>query len=176
MEDDRTIKEQLLPKEDWELPIDIGFRRCTKALFYEFRFQTTVKVQAPYTLKDYDHTVGGTVYISMYKIYMKCDSEYEAAIVLLGSYPHWQKLKKCKWFQEYVERWETERNIRDEALARTKLVELAERGNVTAARTLFANSKVTDKERGRPKSGGKRAKGGSHSTLEEMLGIGGKGK
>ncbi len=171
MEDeDKTIKQSLLPKAMDDLPIPVQFHKVTKALFYEFRFQTTVKDKAPYTLGNHDYERDGHIYLSMYQIYMTCDSEYEAAIKILGSFPHWRKLKKCKWFQEYIEQWESERNIRDEAIARSQLVKLAEAGNVTAARTLYANSKATTKERGRPPKGGSRTKGPALSDLDVMLG------
>ena len=169
-DEDDTIKARLMPKRLDDLPIDLAFNRCTKALFYEWRFQTTVKAKAPYTLRNHDYERDGHVYLSMYQIYMTCDSEYEAAVKLLGSFPHWKKLKKCKWFQEYVEQWEAERNIRDEAIARSQLVKLAEMGNVTAARTLFTNSKTKSKELGRPPTGGSRVKGADLSDIDVMLG------
>lgn len=163
-----SLKEALLPKRDDELPIDIGLRHCTKALFYEHRHQTSAKLLAPYCLKDYDYEYEGIVYRSMYMIYMACDSEYEAGIKLLGSYSHWCKLKETRWFAPYVERWEDERNIRDEAVARTVLIRLAEGGNVTAASKIFANSK-DKKKAGRPTKGGKRETQPISDDLESMI-------
>ncbi len=164
-----TYKERLLPKPDSELPIDVCLRHCTKALFYEFRHVTTVQLKAPYTLKDYDWEAKGITYRSMYQIYMKCDSEYEAAIVLLGSYSQWQKLKQCTWFTLYFEKWEMERNTRDEAIARSILIHEAEKGNVTAARSIYTNSKTSGKV-GRRKRGGKRIPTDGITELDEMLG------
>jgi hypothetical protein len=163
-------KEDLLPRTEDELPIPLSLRHSTQALFYEYRHQTTSKVQAPYTLKDYDVHIGGKTYRSMYMVYMSCDSEYEAAIKLLGSYGHWKKLVAAKWFADYYARWEYERNVRDEALARSVVVKLAEKGNVTAARTLFQNSKTHNPgEPGRPAKGGKRKEGSGSAELDEML-------
>ena len=55
-------KEDLLPKEEWELPIHVGLRHATQSLFYEYRHKTTSKIQAPYTLKNYDVNLDGTVH------------------------------------------------------------------------------------------------------------------
>jgi len=172
-EDDvkRSLKEELSPRSIYDMPIPQRFLKTTKGLFYEHRHHTTVDEKAPYTLRNMDFMDnGGHVYQSMYMIYMNCDSEYEAAIRLLGSYPHWVKLKRCSWFQDYVQTWERERNIRDEAIARSILVKLAECGNVTAARTLFANAEKTKKKIGRPEKGGKRQDSDGLDELDEMLG------
>lgn len=164
-----TLKESLLPRTQFNMPIPDRFTKTTKALFYEYRYQTTVTDKAPYTLKYQDYVdVTGHMYKSMYQIYMNCDSEYEAAIRILGSFPHWVKLKRCSWFHDHIERWEDERNIRDEAIARSILVRLAETGNVTAARTLFANSKATNKM-GRPLKGGSRQESTGDDELDAML-------
>ena len=165
-----TLKQSLMPKELLDLPIPVRFLKTTKGLFYEHRHHTTVDEKAPYTLRTQDFIdSAGHIYRSMYMVYMKCDSEYEAAIALLGSYHHWQKLKRCSWFQDYVQSWESERNIRDEAIARSILVRLAECGNVTAARTLYANAEKTKGIIGRPPKGGKREESEGESELEQML-------
>jgi len=167
----QSLKEQLLPRTQYNMPIPDRFCKTTKALFYEYRYQTTVDDKAPYTLKYQDFVdPTGHRYKSMYQIYMNCDSEYEAAIKILGSFPHWKKLKRCSWFHDHIERWEEERNIRDEAIARSILVKLAETGNVTAARTLFANANATKKAMGRPEGGGKRTESTGDEELDQMLG------
>lgn len=166
----QSLKEQLTPKSDAELPINPGLRVCTKALFYEWRHHTTCSIRAPYTLKDFDYTYRGKTYTSMYMVYMKCDSEYEAAIKILGSYKHWCKLKECSWFIPYIERWESERNIRDEAVARSMLLLLAEAGNVTAARSVFTNTNNSKAEKvGRPSRKGKRSPTPQSDILSDML-------
>ena len=164
-------KEALYPALESEMPIHTALRHGTQALFYEYRHQSSSKVTAPYTLKQYDVIVGGKTYRSMYLIYMRCDSEYEAAIKILGNWSHWQRLTSTKWFSEYITQWEAERNIRDEALARSMLVALVESGNVTAARTVFANSKTHNRKgAGRPEKGGQRSEHTGSSELDEMLG------
>lgn len=167
---EKSLKQRLFPCTDDELPINPGLRICTKALFYEFRHHTTSKITAPYCLKDWDYEYNGVTYLSMYMIYMRCDSEYEAAIQLLGSYKQWCKLRECSWFIPYIERWEAERNIRDEAVARSILVALTEAGNVTAAKTVYANSNKTKAEGvGRPARSGKRSAPPINDTLDGML-------
>lgn len=169
---ERTYKESLVPKPDDELPINVLLRHCTKALFYEFRHQTTMTgkgIRAPYTLKAYDWIKDGITYRSMYHIYLRCDSEYEAAIVLLGSYAHWQRLKQCKWFIPYLDIWELERNKRDEAIARSILIQQAEQGNVSAARSIYTHSKNANKV-GAPRRNGKRIPTDGIYELDEMLG------
>lgn len=145
-------KQSLLPKTGNALPIHERFVGLTQALFYEYRYATTCDIQAPYCLKPYDFTAHGVLYRSMYLIYMTCDSEYEAAITLLGSYPHWQKLKRAPWFKEHLATWNAEIGLREEALAKSKLIDLTEKGNVTAARTLLTSKKPP----GRPPKAGKR--------------------
>jgi hypothetical protein len=160
-------KMSLRPKVGASLPIDQTLVGCTKALFYENRFQTTVETNAPYCLKSNDHELHGVVYKSMYLIYMSCDSEYEAAIKLLGNYQHWTKLKRCTWFLPYVEEWNAELRLRESALARAKLVKLTEAGNVTAARTLLNDKKIAGV--GKPKGKGKRKPDIMSGDLDEML-------
>ena len=159
----------LRPKVGSELPIAPELVGCTKALFQEYRHQTTVKVNAPYCLKANDHEYKGTIYKSMYLIYMSCDSEYEAAIKLLGNYRHWTKLKRCNWFLPHVEEWNAELVLRESALAKSKLVKLTEAGNVTAARTLLNDKKIAGVKVGKPKSKGKRTSDIEPGDIEAML-------
>lgn len=160
-------KLSLRPKVGAELPIEAALVGCTKALFQEHRHQTTVKVDAPYCLKANDHEYKGRIYKSMYLIYMSCDSEYEAAIKLLGNYQHWTKLKRCVWFLPYVEEWNAELVLRESALAKSKLVKLTEAGNVTAARTLLNDKKIAGV--GKPKGKGNRKPDIMSGDLDEML-------
>ncbi len=114
----------------------------TMGLFYEFRHQG--EADPVYTLKEYDWK--GC--LSMYKIYMNSGSEYEAAMKLLGSWPHWRKLCKCSWFKPYLEEWKEEVLIREAALGKSVLIEAAEDGNVTAAKELV--NQLNKKAPGRP--------------------------
>lgn len=117
----------LFPKE--RLLSEIG-ALLTQGLFYEYRHQSST--DPVFTLKDYDWN--GCV--SMYKIYMECESEYEASQKLLGSWTHWRRLCECNWFKPYVEAWREEREIKEAALGKAILIEKAAEGNVTAAKEL----------------------------------------
>lgn len=122
----------------------------TQALFYE---QPSGEDEiAKFTLKDYDHKG----YISMYLVYMQYDTEYEAALRLLGSWKHWCKLKELAWFKEHVDAWNAERDLRDKALAKQQLKENAENGNVTAQRLLYTGEekKTTRKKKTEEKKAG----------------------
>ncbi|MGD9382191.1 MAG: hypothetical protein PVI03_07080 [Candidatus Thorarchaeota archaeon] len=125
-----------------KLPIHEQLAGTTQALFYEHRHFTTCQIPAPYNLKEVDWKGSK----SMYQIYMSYETEYEAAIALLGSWPHWQRLCKCKWFQPYKEKWDKEREVREEALAKKTLIDQTREGNVTAAKALLDKKKP----RGRP--------------------------
>lgn len=130
----------------------------TQALFYEYRHQSTCKTPAVYTLKDKDWE--GCK--SMYLIYMQCDSEYEAAHALLGSWTHWTKLKGTSWFASHLEKWNEERTIREEALAHKTLLDQAKEGNVTAAKALMSGTKKP----GRPANKKSAPKTGDRATEE----------
>ena len=167
----------LTPQDRNSLPIHKDLHMLTQALFFEWKHNTTSKIPAPYCLKNQDHRNGRRTYKSMYLIYMSCHTEYEAAMKLLGSYPHWQKLLKCKWFHEYVVQWREDMRMRDESVARAVLMEKVEGGNVPAARAVLAELRKDSKpagRRGRPLRGGSGKSSGARtpdtgSVAEEML-------
>lgn len=127
------------------LPIPEGLAGTTQALFYEFRHQSSSDIKPPYTLKEYDWE--GCK--SMYQIYMAYDTEYDAAMAILGSWYHWKRLCKCKWFITHKEEWDAEKEIRKQSLGEKALIAAAKEGNVTAATTLY-KSQGKAKGRGRP--------------------------
>lgn len=129
------------------LPIPQELAGTTQALFYEYRHQTTSKVSPPYTLKEYEWE--GCK--SMYQLYMQYDTEYDAAIALLGSWSHWQKLCERAWFKVYKDKWDAEKDVRNKALAEKTLIEQAKAGNVTAAKLIREGEKAPRK-RGRPEN------------------------
>ena len=132
---------------DFQLPP--RFKNLTQALFQEWEYVSTVKDQrAPFTLASYHKPDRG--YLSLYLLYLECDSEYEAAMTILGSWQHWQKLCKCKWFKPLRDRWEDERKTRDESLAQKTLLKEAKAGNVTAAKALLSLHGRAAPGKGRP--------------------------
>lgn len=131
----------------------------TQALFYEFN-----NPDAPYTLRDEDFTNrAGKTYKSAAAIYREAVDEYDAAIKIVGSWTHWEKLLGLKWFVEGIHtggynfggvgKWREEMALRDASFAKSQLVESAEAGNVTAQRYLHETATKGSKGKaGRPES------------------------
>jgi len=95
---------------------------------------------------------------SAYQIYMASDSEYEAAMKLVGSWNHWQRLLKCPPFLNGPEDafswtglndWRREKEIKDKAIAYNQLKINAAGGNVQAQKIVYDGDK-TEAKRGRP--------------------------
>lgn len=115
----------------------------TQGLFFEYSGKDGV-----YTLKNEDIIREGKSFVSFYKIYMESSDEYEAALRLVGSMQHWRKLCQLSWFMDGdpVWGWEglnqmrSDMSARDKSMAKTKLMEAMESGNVTAMRALYGES------------------------------------
>jgi hypothetical protein len=93
---------------------------------------------------------------SAYRIYMASHTEYEAAMKLVGSWNHWQRLLKISKFVNGstdttnwsgLHQWREEKEIREKARAYVQLKMNAMEGNVQAQKILFDG---LDKKRGRP--------------------------
>ena len=122
-------------------------------IFYEFNKSAQADYPPLYTMRE-DEWKGLP---SAYRIYMASDSEYEAAMKLVGSWAHWQRLLKCKPFMKGgedmgiwmgLEQWREEKAIRDKAQAYNQIKLSAAGGNVQAQKLLLEG---TDKaKRGRP--------------------------
>lgn len=118
----------------------------TTSLFWENRFAYGgTKVIPTFNLSDRDHDNT----LSMYNIYIACDTEYEAAMILLESWKHWEALCASNFFKKHVEAWREERSVREASLAHKVLLRAAADGNMTAARTILLESKKVSKA-GRP--------------------------
>ena len=99
---------------------------------------------------------------SAYLIYMTSSSEYEAAMKLVGSWQHWEKLCKSRPFMEGTEdagqwsglqAWRKEKEIKDRAIAYNQLRVNAATGNVQAQKMLYEGIKAAYR-RGRPSKAG----------------------
>jgi hypothetical protein len=113
------------------------FKGKTRSLFWEARDAIPDKDQkAPLTLSLEHREEAGCH--SLYKLYMSYPTEYDAAMGILGSWQHWEKLCKCKWFKPYRDAWEDERQVHEQAIAKKALIEQAEEGSVSAARALIS--------------------------------------
>lgn len=139
-----------------KLPLPDNMNRATAALFWEKRHASAVEergLQSIYNLgtSDHDNT------LSMYCIYMQCATEYEAALVLLGSLRHWQSLLECSWFKPHVEQWRKDMAVRDEALGRQALIEAASNGNYAAGNALLRDAGKRGAKPMNPKARGRGA-------------------
>jgi len=121
-------------------------------IFYEFNKTRHEDYPPLYTMRE-DEWKGLP---SAYRIYMESDSEYEAAMKLVGSWAHWQRLLKCKPFinggEELgiwmgLDQWREEKAIQDKAFALNQLKISAAGGNVQAQKIILEGDKG---KRGRP--------------------------
>ena len=95
--------------------------RYLKGLFYEMT--PADKSSVSYTLKDWDHTVEGVVYPSLYRLYLAQEdlTEYEFANNYLDGWEHWEMLTNTTWFKPYVDRWRKELSLKVKAKALSRL-------------------------------------------------------
>lgn len=109
--------------------------RMTQMLFVDVNLNK--KATPIYTMRDHDYK--GC--ISAYQIYMHAVDEYEAALKLVGSIDHWDKLCGLKWFMEGdparsftgVIQWREDMKRRDSMLAKRVLMYNARTGKDTSA-------------------------------------------
>jgi hypothetical protein len=124
----------------------------SRALFFE----TTLadKSTCLFTLKDHTHE-GLT---SLYEMYMSLGdlTEYEFANKYLGGWSHWMHLCKCKWFEEYRDRWREELRLHYSAAALRTVVDVARdttnKASMQACRYLLEGGYLPKKDaaKGRP--------------------------
>lgn len=105
---------QASPDGDFTSFKDTMNRHRTQSLFIEYAIP---EYPAYYTLKTSDHTVAGTTYPSLYKIYFEMEdpTEYDFAIRCFGSWKHWEILSKASWFAPIVAEWRAELKVKLEA-------------------------------------------------------------
>lgn len=123
----------------------------TQSLFVEHKHD---KYPAPFTLKDYDHNGG----LSLYQRYMDTadPTEYSFAIAMFGSWRHWQVLTSTKWFAPTIKRWRDELSVKFESDRFQEMRDVAEtcKGTpqgVQATKWLAERySAVSKPQRGRP--------------------------
>lgn len=129
--------------------------RYLKGLFFEMT--NADKSSVSYTLKDWDHTVDGVVYPSLYRLYLETEdlTEYEFANTYLDGWEHWEMLTNCAWFRPYAERWRKELSLKIKARALNRLKAEAASSSKNA---FLANKYLVEKgwvekdthQRGRP--------------------------
>jgi len=141
------------PEKDRSILKD-NLGRYRTNLFYEFNKTRHEDYPPLYTMRE--ESFQGLP--SAYLIYMYSESEHEAAMKLVGSWQHWQRLLKSRPFVEGYEdgcmwsglqAWRDEKGIRDKAIAYNQLRTSAAEGNVQAQKMIFDGTKTPSK-RGRP--------------------------
>lgn len=133
---------------------DVRGHKRTKSLFIDHKPDITLN-ETFYTLRDYEREG----YPSAYIIYMTSVDEAEAAMKLVGSMAHWEKLCNLKWFLEGyspvghrgIESWRRDMAARDETSAKKSLIQEAEMGNVTAAKALHQYAAAAAKQKAQVK-------------------------
>lgn len=140
------------PEKDRSILKDSMCRYRTN-IFKEFNITRHDEMPPLYTMREESYKGLPSAYL----IYMTSDSEYEAAIKLVGSWNHWLRLLKCKPFMEGpenaynwtgLEEWRREKEIKEKATAYNQLKESAAAGNVQAQKLLYEGDKSG--KRGRP--------------------------
>lgn len=126
-------------------------RFLTRALFKEMSDPESRKKFSPeFTLKENDITG----YKSMRKLYLSFDdpTEYKFAQEVLGSWDHWQKLSNSTWFEDYINAWRFELEIKLRSQGIKTMKDLATDKNKDAAKWLAQGGwNATGKlKRGRP--------------------------
>ena len=115
-----------------ECPKRVKFRHpgnnnyATKALFLEM-CDKGMEDHILYTLKDTDRKG----YPSLYRLYMELEdtTEWEFAQTYFEGWPHWKWLLEAPWFQEQVQRWRTELELKIKAKAIKNIKQEAEYGD-----------------------------------------------
>lgn len=121
-----------------------NYQYMTQSLFYEYR-NVTGSEYYPFTMKEED--CNGC--ISVYRVYMESDTEYDCAKKLLNSWKHWKVLSEAPFFKKELELWREERAVREAAYGVKTLIEAAKDGNVNAAKYLL-DKNTSKKPTGRP--------------------------
>lgn len=144
--------------KNWETPViergaNGGF--LTSSLFYEMAKITDQIPYAKYTMLENEIEVDGVVYPSAYQVILYSNSEYDAAMRLLGSYRHWDRLKESNpvWKDGLDNRATiplqtalSDMFLRIESLGQNIITTLAGEGNLAAAKHLAGENKKNTKK------------------------------
>lgn len=133
-------------------------KRKTNSLFHEIIGWPQRQKYAPlYTLaeKPLWEDYWGVWLPSAKQIFIYSENEYEAALKLVASIEHWNRLVANDWFVsgngDYhwtsLVQWREEQSQRKIALVEGQLMKKAQEGNITAAKTLLG---MHQDNRGRP--------------------------
>lgn len=136
---------------------DTRGRMLLQPLFIENHNRINTPYPASYTLNAWDNEEKGLRSARIIYVNTLDPSEYNAAMLLLGSWKHWQRLTECGWFQPYLKEWREEMAIRLQSIGVTNLLSQAssERGTTAAKflaergwnKALKNSPKVRDKDK-----------------------------
>lgn len=124
-------------------------RFLTKGLFFET--SESENVTPLYTLADEEKR--GLPSAKQIYIEAADPSEYKAAMALLGSWQHWERLISCDWFQPYLEEWRAELELKLRSRALESIVNQSQavgKDAMAAARYIVEGSWKNPTKRGRP--------------------------
>lgn len=116
----------------------------TESLFLE-QWRPIDSARPVYTLQRDDREdprVPGSILPSFQRRYIELGdpSSYKAALDLLGSWQHWQKLAKTPWFQPHLRLWNEEIVAQMKSKGVETFVRSADRGDLKAAEWLVGYS------------------------------------
>lgn len=118
-----------------EMLVDDRGRYRTLSLFLEAQYDK----DAIFTLKGYDHTYEGKVYISLKRLYLETadPTEYEFATKYLVDWEHWQRLCQNKFLSAHIEKWRFELDLKLRSEGVQRIIKSARsKGNWLAAKFL----------------------------------------
>lgn len=162
-------KRKMLQPEDPDVipanePDGLGERRMlrdkmgrfrTESLFCETIDKDQIEkagLEPVFSLKATDHEWRGKPMPSMKALYMQYrdPTEYVFALAVLGSWKHWEKLCKARWFQPFLNEWRTELEMKVRAEAVAKMIEQAKNGDRKAMEWVASGGWRTRQGAGRP--------------------------
>jgi hypothetical protein len=116
-------------------------------LFLEKAFVLNDNVR--WTLKDFDQTLDGKVYHSLYLLYMDEEDtiEYNFAMKYFKSYELWEKLCGYFWFKPYIERWRKDLYLKLSSRALKKIIDDSKSNSIqsiNSAKYLLAKGWATN--------------------------------
>jgi hypothetical protein len=86
------------------------------------------------------------------RVYLECDTEYEAAMRFVTSWEHWKEIAKSAHCKPLIDLWREEKMMQDQTRARKMLWKAAEQGNLSAARTIYEAKKEEKEQKQKTKA------------------------
>ena len=143
--DFRKLRQGLgVPDYDFASFKDVMGRWRTRSLFSDVWVDEKINSEFPPVFSlDYFHDI---------YVQLEDPTGYTAAMVMLNSWEHWEKLCSLGWFKKHVDRWNEEIEVRMRARGINAMVSIAIEGGAkaTTAAKWLAEGKWNPKARGAP--------------------------